>query len=85
MENLIRSEEPHDVAAIRRVEELAFGRPEEADLVDLLRRSCPEQISLVAELEFASNPSYSPIISPYSGAPGYSMACWHLFRYSQAA
>lgn len=45
---IIRPEEPEDVAAIRRVEEQAFGQPAEADLVDRLRAACPEQISLVA-------------------------------------
>lgn len=51
MNYLIRCEEPRDTAAIRQVEEAAFERPEEADLVDRLRQSCPEQISWVAEVD----------------------------------
>jgi putative acetyltransferase len=45
----IRLERPDDIPAIRLVNELAFERPEEADLVDKLRLTCPEAISLVAE------------------------------------
>jgi putative acetyltransferase len=49
----IRREHPSDSASIRRVHELAFGRANEADLVDAIRASpgyLPE-LSLVAELE----------------------------------
>ncbi|CAB5089930.1 hypothetical protein D3OALGA1CA_839 [Olavius algarvensis associated proteobacterium Delta 3] len=45
----IRSEKPEDIAAIRRLIEKAFGQSAEADIVDRLRESCPETISLVAE------------------------------------
>lgn len=45
----IRSEKPDDVRRVRRITELAFGQPLEADLVDRLRESCPEALSLVAE------------------------------------
>jgi len=45
----IRSENPADADAIRRVNELAFGQPAEADLVERLRRNCPDSVSLVAE------------------------------------
>lgn len=44
----IREETPADVAAVRKVNEEAFRRPDEADLVDALRRNCREAISLVA-------------------------------------
>ena len=43
-----REEEAGDAVGIRRVNELAFGRRAEADLVDELRVSCPELLSLVA-------------------------------------
>jgi putative acetyltransferase len=49
----IRSETENDFTAIRRVNDLAFGRPEEGRLVDNLRL-LPEyeaRLSLVAELE----------------------------------
>jgi len=45
---VIRHEAPEDVAAVRRVEEQAFGRTNEADLVDALRRRCAFTLSLVA-------------------------------------
>jgi putative acetyltransferase len=44
----IRQEKPEDVAAVRRVNELAFEQPAEADLVDKLRQACAEALSLVA-------------------------------------
>ncbi len=47
----LREERPGDIPAVRSVNELAFGRPQEADLVDTLRQSCPEAMSLVAEEE----------------------------------
>ncbi len=45
----IRTETPEDAPAVRLINELAFGRAEEADLVDRLRLTCPESLSLVAE------------------------------------
>jgi putative acetyltransferase len=45
----IRAEVLADVEAIRRVNELAFGRPEEADVVDRLRQAKTPFLSLVAE------------------------------------
>jgi len=44
----IRLEKPEDIPAIRIVNERAFGRPAEADLVDALRRNGKASISLVA-------------------------------------
>ncbi|MGH7331568.1 MAG: GNAT family N-acetyltransferase [Candidatus Rokuibacteriota bacterium] len=44
----IREEEPEDVGAIRHVNETAFGRPEEARLVALLRAQGGALLSLVA-------------------------------------
>ena len=46
---IIRLERPDDSFQIRRVNELAFGQPAEADLVDKLRRACGDALSLVAE------------------------------------
>ncbi len=45
----IRAERPEDAAAIRRVNELAFGQSAEADLVERLRHACDAGLSLVAE------------------------------------
>ncbi len=45
----IRAEQPGDITAIRTVNERAFRQPHEADIVDALRKNCPDTISLVAE------------------------------------
>ena len=44
----VREETPGDVVAVRRVDEEAFGRPQEARLVDLLRAGQAVLLSLVA-------------------------------------
>lgn len=49
----VREERPDDRAAVRRVEEAAFGRPDEADIVDALRDDPAWALSLVAEVEGA--------------------------------
>ena len=45
----IRAETPADSARVREINELAFGQPAEATLVDRLREHCTEALSLVAE------------------------------------
>jgi len=45
----VRPEKPEDVPAIRVVNEQAFGRAAEADLVDALRRNGKATLSLIAE------------------------------------
>jgi putative acetyltransferase len=45
----IRPEKPEDAPRVRHVNELAFGQPAEADLVERLRRACADSLSLVAE------------------------------------
>jgi len=45
----IRDERPEDRAAVHAVQEAAFGRRAEADLVDALRAEAHPQLSLVAE------------------------------------
>lgn len=44
----IRAERMEDISAVRRVNELAFGQPNEANIVDSLRASARPYISLVA-------------------------------------
>jgi putative acetyltransferase len=44
----IRAERPGDIAAVRALNEVAFGEPTEAGIVDLLRAACPDAVSLVA-------------------------------------
>jgi putative acetyltransferase len=48
---LILPEQPHHREPIRRVNEAAFGRPDEADLVDALRAEGAVLLSLVAEVD----------------------------------
>jgi len=45
---LIREEKPEDIEAIREINEGAFGQPAEADIVDRLRETCEDLLSLVA-------------------------------------
>lgn len=46
---IVRRETPSDTSLVRQVNELAFGQPAEADLVEALRRGCTDALSLVAE------------------------------------
>lgn len=46
---VIQDEQPEDALAIRRIVEAAFGRPDEAGLVDALRRDGDLAVSLVAK------------------------------------
>jgi putative acetyltransferase len=48
---VVRPETPEDRAAIREVNRLAFGRDDEARLVDLLRAGGYARVSLVAEAD----------------------------------
>ncbi|HWT03060.1 MAG TPA: N-acetyltransferase [Pyrinomonadaceae bacterium] len=59
----IRAEKAEDIAAIRRVNELAFGQPNEAALVDALRAVAEPQISLVAvaDGEVVGHIFFSPV------------------------
>ncbi|UCE47865.1 MAG: N-acetyltransferase [Phycisphaerales bacterium] len=47
----IRPEKPEDIPFVRVINERAFEQPAEADIVDKLRLSCLEALSLVAEDE----------------------------------
>jgi putative acetyltransferase len=46
---IIREEVPVDIPAIRKVNERAFNQPQEAGIVDELRKKCAGLLSLVAE------------------------------------
>jgi putative acetyltransferase len=48
---LVRDEQPRDREQVRKVNETAFGRSDEADLVDKLRVEGAALLSLVAEVE----------------------------------
>lgn len=60
---VIRPERPEDISAIRRVNTLAFGQPQEADLVDALRRHGALTISLVAvqDSDMIGHIAFSPV------------------------
>jgi putative acetyltransferase len=45
---IVRDERPADIAAVRNINERAFGRLAEGTVVDLLREACPHAVSLVA-------------------------------------
>ncbi len=47
----VRPEKLNDRAAIRSINERAFGQPTEADIVDTLRARCADHVSLVAEVD----------------------------------
>lgn len=67
----IRAETPEDAPAVRRVNELAFGRPSEANLVDALRAKATPFISLVAvrEGEVVGHILFSPVTIETGQAP----------------
>lgn len=69
----IRDEIPSDIAAIHTVERLAFGREEEADLVDALRAHGKATLSLVAEHDgqIIGHVLFSPghIAGPHGAVP----------------
>jgi putative acetyltransferase len=47
----IRDEQPPDREEVRKVNEAAFGRPDEADLIEKLRAEGANLLSLVAEID----------------------------------
>jgi putative acetyltransferase len=59
----IRDERAGDIAAIRRVIERAFGQPDEANLVEALRRGDALTVSMVAEAagEIVGHVAFSPV------------------------
>lgn len=65
----IRTETAEDHAAIRRVVELAFGQPEEANLVEGLRNHADPYISLVALSgdEVVGHICFSPVSIEFEG------------------
>ena len=47
----IRHEQPPDREQVRKINEAAFGRPDEADLIDRLRADGSILLSLIAEID----------------------------------
>lgn len=67
---VLRIETPGDQPAVRRVNVEAFGRPDEADLVDRLRSSGAVSLSMVAEVdgEIVGHLLFSPVTVTSDGA-----------------
>jgi len=65
---IIRAERPEDVAAIQVINERAFGRREEGEIVDRLRENCPTSSPWWPRTAEWWAPSSSP--RPCSRAPG---------------
>ncbi|MBA2355060.1 MAG: N-acetyltransferase [Acidobacteria bacterium] len=70
----IRPERPEDAPDVRRVNELAFGQPMEAELVERLRESCAEALSLVAEdEEIVGHILFTPVVVETASGPRLGM------------
>lgn len=64
----IRIERPEDAALVRHVNELAFGQPLEARLVEKLRQACTDSLSLVAEDgDVVGHILFTPVVVESSG------------------
>jgi putative acetyltransferase len=65
----IRLERPEDFAAVRVVNEEAFEQSAEANIVDQVRRACPDSLSLVAEdgNDVVGHILFSPVVVETSG------------------
>jgi putative acetyltransferase len=73
----IRSETPADHERVYAIQTAAFGRPNEAELVDALRASALPQLSLVAEIhELVGHIFFSPVSieGPLSAPPCAGLA-----------
>jgi len=71
----IRAEDPSDCAAIRRVNMAAFGRPNEADLVDALREAARPYVSLVAVegVRVVGHILFTPVVIESEGPPYFAL------------
>ena len=71
----VRAEIAADIPAVRRVNELAFGRPDEAALVDALRAASVLQVSLVAveEGRLVGHILFSPVSVESEGSAFQAM------------
>jgi len=74
----IRQETPEDIAAIRYVNEQAFGQNEEAELVEKLRNRAALSLSLIAvqKNEIVGHIAFSPVVieSEYSSFEAIALA-----------
>jgi putative acetyltransferase len=60
----VRSEQPADIPAIREINQQGFAGTQEADIVDALRQSCAELVSLVALVDgrLVGHILFSPVV-----------------------
>jgi putative acetyltransferase len=67
----IRPEIAADVPRVRSVNEMAFGQPAEANLVERLRSACAETLSLVADDEgtVVGHILFTPVVIDSAGRP----------------
>jgi putative acetyltransferase len=65
---IIREERPEDIAAIRCVNLESFGRPQEANLIEMLRTNGGILLSLVAtyDSQVIGHILYSPVTAGFS-------------------
>jgi len=72
----VREEQPGDIQRVRELNLLAFGQPEEADIVDRLRHNCGDILSLVSlkENTVVGHLLFSPIVIEGDGEPVWGMA-----------
>ena len=64
----VRIERPDDAARVRQLNELAFGQPLEARLVETLRQACPDSLSLVAEdADVVGHILFTPVVIDSAG------------------
>lgn len=71
----VRRERPEDITMIRAVNEAAFGQSTEADIVDALRDTVRDFVSLVAESdgEIIGHIVFSPVIIEGGSQPRHGM------------
>jgi len=60
----IRPETDSDIESVRKINKKAFGRPDESGLIDKLRHSCTNLLSLIAELDknVVAHILFSPVV-----------------------
>jgi putative acetyltransferase len=64
----IRLQTPEDTSQVRRLNELAFGGPMEATLVEALQRACAEALSLVAhDGRVVGHILFTPVVVEHAG------------------
>lgn len=65
----IRQQRPEDAPHVRRINELAFDQPLEADLVERLTAACPDALSIVADDDGAvvGHIFFTPVVIDHAG------------------